>query len=176
MGRPPLELAGKRFGKLCVLRRAPVPRDKLGAWWHCQCDCGRSSIHKGSDLASERINSCGCLLTAWRKKKGAMSAKHSYSRRGNKTYAAWCAMRQRCFDKNSHNYKDYGGRGITVCGRWNEFKNFLADMGEAPPGLSLDRYPNNDGNYEPTNCRWATAKEQANNRRPRKCLTSTVSP
>jgi len=77
-------------------------------------------------------------------------------------------MLSRCRDKNKACWKDYGGRGITVCERWHEFVNFLEDMGECPPGLSLDRFPDRDGNYEPGNCRWATKKEQANNRRPAK--------
>jgi len=77
-------------------------------------------------------------------------------------------MRQRCFDSARAGYRDYGGRGITVCQRWNSFENFLADMGERPIGKTLDRFPNPDGNYEPGNCRWATPLEQARNRRPRK--------
>lgn len=82
------------------------------------------------------------------------------------TYHTWADMKYRCFTKSCKKYPDYGGRGITVCERWLNFKNFLEDMGEKPAGLSIDRI-NNDGNYEPGNCRWATSKEQVANQRPR---------
>ncbi len=81
-------------------------------------------------------------------------------------YGSWCAMRQRCNNPNSKSYPDYGGRGINVCERWGSFEAFLTDMGDRPEGKTLDRHPNNDGNYEPSNCRWATATEQSANRRP----------
>lgn len=86
----------------------------------------------------------------------------------NPTYSGWKNARNRCYTKTHKSYPNYGGRGITMCERWATFKNFLEDMGECPPGMSLDRYPDVNGNYEPGNCRWATAKQQANNRRPRK--------
>ena len=82
--------------------------------------------------------------------------------RKTRTYRIWAAMRERCHRQNHPYYNDYGGRSITVCERWNSFANFLSDMGEAPPGLTIDRI---DNNYEPGNCRWATIKEQSNNRR-----------
>lgn len=92
---------------------------------------------------------------------------------GSKTYVAWRAMKQRCYDENNISFKFYGGRGIIVCDRWlNSFESFLADMGEAPEGKSLDRYPDNDGSYAIDNCRWATAKQQAENRRNSDLLTA----
>lgn len=95
--------------------------------------------------------------------------KHNHANRGKQssTYICWAAMIRRCFNKNTKDYPGYGGRGITVTERWLNFENFLADMGEKPKGLSIDRI-NNDGNYEPGNCRWATPKEQAQNRRKTK--------
>jgi hypothetical protein len=94
--------------------------------------------------------------------------KHGY--KGRTEFIIWCAMRQRCLNPRNQAYKDYGGRGIKICKRWSDFKNFLKDMGTRPAGKTLDR-KNNDGNYTPKNCRWATPRQQSRNRRPRRPLT-----
>jgi hypothetical protein len=99
-----------------------------------------------------------------------IATRHGHARKGHRTraYMCWVSMKQRCLNPNNRAYGNYGGRNISVCERWRRFENFLADMGEPPPGKSLDRYPNNDGNYEPGNCRWATPREQFLNQRPPK--------
>lgn len=95
------------------------------------------------------------------------STTHGHAPRRNQTstYRCWAAMMRRCSNPHTKDYPEYGGRGIAVCDHWRQFEQFLSDMGERPDGLSIDRFPNNDGNYEPGNCRWATPTEQARNRR-----------
>jgi len=108
--------------------------------------------------------SCGCEK---REQTIQRFTKHGHSSNGilTRTYNSWRKMKERCLNFEAINFDDYGGRGITVCERWMQFENFLADMGERPEGKTLDRYPDNDGNYEPGNVRWATPKEQYANRR-----------
>jgi len=165
-------LTGRRFGRLTVVAAAGHPRirGEISRAWLCHCDCGAEGIWTSRQLLSCGTRSCGCLISDAARQH---STKHGHivAQRKTPSYQSWTSMNTRCFNSNHTNYKDYGGRGITVCERWcrsnpQGFSNFLFDMGARPKGTTLDRFPNNDGNYEQGNCRWATRKEQASNQRP----------
>lgn len=157
-----VELIGRRFGRLVVLKKAPS-RNHFN-YWECVCDCGGTKTARGGDLKNGKTKSCGCIQHEGNR------IKHGYSKKKNTKgeYRVWLGLKGRCLRTTNPKYPDYGGRGIKVCDRWlgkTGFQNFLSDMGERPsPNHSIDRI-NNDGNYEPNNCRWATSSQQSKNKR-----------
>lgn len=163
-----IDLTGQRFGRLEVVRPGPTHKSKSGfefTRWFCLCDCGREVITYTSGLRRGHARSCGCLQKEVAAQNSITSG-HKRARHGMtnaRVWRIWRAMIGRCSHPATNGYERYGGRGISVCDRWNVFENFLADMGQPPDGFSIDRI-NNDGNYEPQNCRWASARQQRRNR------------
>lgn len=156
-------LIGRQFGRWLVLDEAERPVEGRGPYWLCRCACGVERVLVGSNLRNGHSTSCGCA------KK---SARPNYRHGGTytKAYGVWLSMRRRCHDPNSKSYPDYGARGITVCDRWSAFENFLADMGQPPPGLTLERKDNGKG-YSPENCVWASRADQRRNTRHTDLIT-----
>lgn len=171
-GRPVVDLGGKVFGFLEVLQREGRARNGA-VLWRCGCAaCGKETVLAGGQLTSGKNQSCGCskrTLITQRK------TRHGHNKVGERSseYRIWALMKDRCNNPKSRAYKDYGGRGIRVHPAWeNSFEQFLKDVGSRPhPGLSLDRFPDKNGNYEPGNVRWATRDEQANNTRKNRLIT-----
>lgn len=160
------DLSGKDINGINVLRLQSRGGGRV--MWVFLCRCGKEFISKASNVLSGNTRSCGCLSDASRRSTENKFTIHGHSRKGKKNisaeYNSWHSMKSRCLNKNAPNFVLYGGRGITVCDRWKVFKNFLEDMGERPKGKTLDRI-NVNGNYEPSNCRWATLSEQQKNKR-----------
>lgn len=154
-----MNLVGKTFDRLTVINDTGK-RSKSNIIWMCKCTCGSNKEVLGTNLNRKYTRSCGCL-------KREKDTVHGDSPRGNRTpeYITYRSMLQRCYNPKSISYKYYGKRGITICKRWlNSFTNFLIDMGRKPEkSYSIDRI-NNKGNYEPSNCRWATKLQQTQNR------------
>lgn len=160
---------GRNFGRLNCIRRVGCPKtitnDNHRRYYLWQCSCGNVTTTSLASVLSGHTKSCGCLRSEM--------VKHRFTKHGMydaQVYSCWEGVVQRCTNVNHKNYPHYGGRGIKVCDRWrNSFENFYADMGDMPPDMTLDRI-DNDGNYEPGNCRWATSKEQGRNKRSNRLI------
>lgn len=161
------DITGEEFGLLTVEGLDRVTDGK--AYWRCKCKCGGKTVVITGNLRCGTTESCGCLKAIKSKEAnethGAMS--HDSTPEMRATYASWRNMRDRCHRRTHRRFRDYGGRGIKVCRRWNRFENFLADMGVKPSLAHTIERKENDGNYEPRNCCWLKKGLQASNRRSR---------
>lgn len=158
--RPLKDYAGETFGRLIAVSLVEREDKWNDHKWLFKCQCGNEKVAGIKQVRSGHTSSCGCLASEVVVKR---NTSHGLSK-NSATYRSWKDMRARCNSPSNSDFKDYGGRGVSICDRWNDFGAFFADMGERPTGTTLDRIEVN-GNYEPSNCRWATASQQANNKR-----------
>ncbi len=171
------DISGQKFGRLTALHvhsRRLRPAGGRVTYWMCECACGNRKAIDGQELRKGATKSCGC----WHREFAAinpnrLAATVKHGSHDIPEYSVWEAMIQRCSNPKDARYKDYGGRGIRVCDRWRDFRCFIEDMGHRPTAAhSLDRFPDNNGNYEHDNCRWATRKEQDFNKRNNRIITA----
>ena len=160
------DLANKIFGKLKVISFSHIGNHHK-SYWNCECSCGVKKAIDRNSIVRGRTISCGC-----NKNQKTRERNYKHGKTGTKVYRIWKNMKVRCYSKNNHHYNNYGNRGIKICDKWrNSFPEFFKDMGEPPTKVhSIERIDNN-GDYTPENCKWATPYEQSRNSRQNNCIT-----